>query len=401
MTTILLVGMAVSLGLYTGRLARMAGLPSLIGYMLLGAVMGSSVLDVFSSEVLEGLSFVTDIALGFVAFTIGSELNLAALRRLGRGITSILVLETTVTFLLVTASVLLVTGDWPFALIFGAMAPATAPAGTVAVIQEYRARGDLTQALYAVVGFDDGIAVLIFGFAAAISESLLAAETGGSSNILSTAGEPALEIVSSLASGLLLGLVFTGLVSRIRSRDDIPALTFGFVCLSVGLALSLGFSPILTPMAVGFVLANRSRSDTGAVAASLRSLMPLVFILFFFIAGTHLRLNALHSLGLLGITYILSRSAGKITGAGLGARIGGASPVLRKYLGIGLLSQAGVAIGLSLATASHFSGLGEHGRDIAVAVITTVTATSIVFEIIGPIMAKIALRRAGEIRDSD
>lgn len=399
LTTILLVGAAVSIGLYTGRLARRVGLPSLIGYMLLGALMGSSVLDLFSAEVLRSLSFVTDIALGFVAFSIGSELNIASLRKLGRGITSILILETTITFLFVTAAVLLVTGDWPFALIFGAMAPATAPAGTVAVIQEYRARGNLTQALYAVVGFDDGIAVLIFGFAAAASESLLASETGSSPHILRTALEPVLEILASIASGLLLGYIYTRLVTRIRSRDDLPALTFGFVCLSVGLALSLGFSPILTPMAVGFTLANTSRRETGTVAASLRSLMPLVFVLFFFIAGTHLQLDSLHSLGLLGLTYILARSLGKITGAGLGARLGGASPVLRKYLGIALLSQAGVAIGLSLAAASHFARLGEHGSSIAAAVITTVTATSVVFEIIGPITAKIALRKAGEIQD--
>jgi Kef-type K+ transport system membrane component KefB len=397
MTTILLVGIAVSLGLYTGKLVRRAGLPSLIGYMLLGAVMGSSFLDIFSAEVLRGLGFITDIALGFVAFSIGSELNLTALRKLGRGITTILLFETMITFILVTASVLLITGDWPFALIFGAMAPATAPAGTVAVIQEYRAKGDLTQALYAVVGFDDGIAVLIFGFAAAISESLLAAETGGSSHILRTAGEPALEILASIATGLVLGIIYTKLVSVLRSHDDIPALTFGFVCLSVGLAITFGFSPILTPMAVGFTLTNTSMKETAIVAGRMRSLMPLVFVLFFFIAGTHLRIGTLHALGLVGITYIAARSLGKIVGAGLGARVGGASPVLRRYLGIGLLSQAGVAIGLAIATASHFGRLGEHGAGIATAVITTVTATSVVFEIIGPIMAKVALRKAGEI----
>jgi Kef-type K+ transport system membrane component KefB len=306
-----------------------------------------------------------------------------------------------VTFLLVTASILLLTGDWPFALIFGAMAPATAPAGTVAVIQEYRAKGDLTQALYAVVGFDDGIAVLIFGFAAAASESILAAESGSSSDILSTAGEPALEILLSIASGLALGFIYTKLVTGIRSNDDIPALTFGFVCLSVGLALTFGFSPILTPMAVGFILSNTSRRETATVAGRMRSLMPLVFVLFFFMAGTHLRIDSLHSLGLLGLVYIVSRSIGKILGAGVGARAGGASPVMRKYLGIGLLSQAGVAIGLAIATASHFGRLGHHGADIATAVITTVTATSVVFEIVGPIMAKVALRKAGEIQTRD
>jgi Kef-type K+ transport system membrane component KefB len=397
MTTILMVGIAVSAGMYVGKLARKVGLPSLIGYMVTGVLMGSSVIGLFSEDILEGLGFVTDIALGFVAFSIGSELNLKALRKLGRSISYILVFETLVTFILVTTAILLLTGDWPFALIFGAMAPATAPAGTVAVIQEYRAKGNLTQALYAVVGFDDGIAVLIFGFAAAASEGFIAAETGEATHILATAVEPLLEILASLATGLLLGYVYTKLVSRLKSHDEIPALTFGFVCVSVGIALTLGFSPILTPMAVGFALTNLSRRDTGTVAGRLRSLMPLVFILFFFIAGTHLRLGALHQLGLLGLTYLLARSIGKITGARTGAVLGRASPVLRKYLGIGLLSQAGVAIGLAIATKSHFARLGEHGAEIGTAVLTTVTATSVIFEIIGPIMAKVALRRAGEI----
>ncbi len=397
---ITLVGFAIVGGLYAGKLARKTGLPSLIGFMIAGTILGVSVFKVFNEPVLQHLAFIPDIALGFVAFSIGSELNLKVLRRLGKSITAILLCETLLTFLLVTAAVLLVTGgDWPFALIFGAMAPATAPAGTVAVIQEYRAKGDLTQALYAVVGFDDGIAILIFGFACAASKVLLASDAGGSTDLLATAVEPAREIILSIAVGLLLGFVYSKLVSRIRSHDNIPALTFGFVCLAVGSALTFGFSPILTPMAMGFVLSNTSRSMTSSVATRMRPLMPLIFILFFFIAGAHLKIGSLPSLGLIGLVYILARSAGKIFGARFGAIVGKASPTIRKYLGIGLLSQAGVAIGLSIVVAQQFSHLGERGALIGTAVLTTVTATCIVFEIIGPIMAKIALKKAGEIPD--
>ncbi|MCK4506204.1 MAG: cation:proton antiporter [Candidatus Aegiribacteria sp.] len=395
---IALVGIAILSGLYAGKFARKIGLPSLIGFMLAGAVMGVSLLKIFNVEILEHLSFIPDIALGFVAFSIGSELNLSILKRLGKSLTAILLCETLLTFALVTFGVLLVSGgDWPMALIFGAMAPATAPAGTVAVLQEYKAKGNLTQALYAVVGFDDGIAVLIFGFAFALSKSLLSSETGGSADVLATAGKPALEIVISIAVGLILGIVYTRLVRLIRSHDNIPALTFGFICVSVGLALTYGFSPILTPMAMGFVLSNTSRSESGVVANRLRPLMPLIFILFFFIAGAHLNLGSLPSLGLLGLVYILTRSAGKILGAGFGARIGKAPSNIKKYLGIGILSQAGVAIGLSIAVAQQFSQMGVRASEIGTAVITTVTATCIIFEIIGPIMAKYALKKAGEI----
>ncbi|MCK4806628.1 MAG: hypothetical protein KAT09_03230, partial [Candidatus Aegiribacteria sp.] len=210
---------------------------------------------------------------------------------------------------------------------------------------------------------------------------------------------PAREIILSIAVALLLGFVYSKLVSRIRSHDNIPALTFGFVCLAVGSALTFGFSPILTPMAMGFVLSNTSRSMTSSVATRMRPLMPLIFILFFFIAGAHLKIGSLPSLGLIGLVYILARSAGKIFGARFGAIVGKASPTIRKYLGIGLLSQAGVAIGLSIVVAQQFSHLGERGALIGTAVLTTVTATCIVFEIIGPIMAKIALKKAGEIPD--
>ncbi|MBD3278361.1 MAG: hypothetical protein GF388_08680 [Candidatus Aegiribacteria sp.] len=392
-----LVGIAVVAGLYAGKLFRNTGLPSIIGYMIAGAVLGVSILGVYDSRLLDKLSFIPEIALGFVAFSIGSELNLGVLKRLGKSIVTILAFETMITFLLVTAAILAITGDWAFALIFGAMAPATAPAGTVAVIQEYRAKGDLSRALYAVVGFDDGIAVLIFGFASAGSRAILASETGGSTDILSMAGKPALEIVLSIAAGLLLGIAYSALVTRIRSHDNIPALTLGFVCLSVGLAVHFDLSPILTPMGMGFVLANTSRRQAGAVASRMRPLMPIVFILFFFIAGAHLQIGALPSLGLLGVVYIAARSAGKITGSRIGAVVGGAEPGIRKYLGLGLLSQAGVAIGLSIAVARQFSGLGSHGAEIGAAVLTTVTATCIVFEIAGPIMAKIALQKAGEI----
>ncbi len=393
-----LVGIAILTGLYAGKLTRKIGLPSLIGFMLAGAILGVSLLKIFNVEILEHLSFIPDIALGFVAFSIGSELNLSVLKRLGNSLTAILLCETLFTFILVTSGVLLISGgDWPMALIFGAMAPATAPAGTVAVIQEYKAKGNLTQALYAVVGFDDGIAVLIFGFASALSKSLLSSETGGSTNVISSVGKPAFEIVISIATGLILGIVYTRLIRLIRSHDNIPALTFGFVCVSVGLALTYGFSPILTPMAMGFVLSNTSRSESGVVANRLRPLMPLIFILFFFIAGAHLNLGSLPSLGLLGLVYIITRSAGKILGAGFGARIGKAPSNIRKYLGIGILSQAGVAIGLSIAVAQQFSQMGTHASEIGIAVITTVTATCIIFEIIGPIMAKYALKKAGEI----
>lgn len=396
-----LIGFAILLGLYSGKLTRKFGFPSLIGFMIAGVFMGVSFIGLFNEHLLRQLSFIPNIALGFVAFSIGSELSLKTLKKLGNSIITILLFETVITFLFVAGAIYLFTKDLPLALIFGAMAPATAPAGTVAIIQEYKAKGNLTQTMYAVVGFDDGIAVLIFGFASAFSKSLLSAETGTSTNFLSTAAGPTIEVVLSIAAGLGIGLLYTYLVRKLRSKDNIPALTFGFVCLSVGLAITYHLSAILMPMAMGFVLCNTSRSETAAVAGRLRPIMPLIFILFFFLAGAHLDIKALPALGIVGLLYIIFRSTGKVIGAGLGARIGKAPKNTVKYLGMGILSQAGVAIGLSIVVAQQFSDLGTHGAEIGSAVITTIAATCIIFEIIGPLMAKYALTKAGEIRCQD
>ncbi len=405
-TTLFLVGIAVSLGLYAGKLVRKLGLPSLIGYMVLGTLLGVSVLKIFPIETVHGLAFVTDLALGFVAFSIGSELSIRSLRKLGRSIGTIIVFESLAALLVVSIAVYALTHDLALAIILGAMAPATAPAGTVAVIQEFKAKGSLSQALYAVAGFDDGAAIVLFGFASTVAREILMAESSTSHSGLSffnSIAQPGLELLLSIASGLLLGLTYSWLVRRLHSRNDIPALTFGIIAAGTGLATQFGLSLILLNMSIGFVVVNTSTTRlTKTISTSLRSLMPLLFILFFFLAGAHLDFAVLPGLGLAGVVYILSRSAGKIGGATIGAIIGKAEPKIRRYIGLGLLSQAGVAIGLSLLVRQQFSDIpGEHAAFISSSIVTTITATCIVFEIIGPIMTKYALRKAGELPEED
>ncbi len=420
-SALLLLGTATIIGYYCGGLARRITLPSIIGFMLLGVVLGPSGLELFTPGPggnLEHFGFITEIALGFVAFTIGSELSLASLRRLGRGIMVIILTESLVAFGLVTLSVYLLSGSLPLALLFGAVAPASAPAGTVAVIQEYRARGPLTKALYAVVGFDDGLAIVIFGFAAALAQSLLLGELGlgGERSLWATLIPPLIEIIASIVVGTVIGLVFCQMAKRLRERRDTLILVFGTVLLASGLALQCHLSLILTNMVVGFVMVNtRSEATTHRIIAPLHDVMPLMFVLFFCLAGAHLDLGKLPCLGVLGLAYILARSAGLMGGAYGGALMGRMPTTIRRYLGLGILSQAGVAIGLSLIIQRDFArlaarpdvqaataeaGLHWHAGTIAGAVITTITATCIVFEIVGPITTKIALRKAGEIPDT-
>ncbi len=394
---IALLGAATVLSLYMGRLVKKINLPSLVGYMILGVVLGSSVLGVISNENIHSLGFLTDVALGFVAFTIGSELNIKGLKKLGKGIIYIIIAESFAAFFVVTAGVWLVTKNMPMALIFGSLAPASAPAGTVAVIQEYGAKGTLTRALYAVVGFDDGLAIVIFGFASAAARNML--DPANSMSVLQGILHPAGEIFLSLAVGGVLGYLYTILSRRLKPLTDIPSLTFGFVAICIGISQWLHLSLILTSMMLGFVLTNTTPSTmVKAMVGQLKTWMPFLFIPFFFLAGAHLELSVLPSLGLLGAVYVLSRTTGLMGGAWLGARAGKSEAKIRKYLGFGILSQAGVAIGLSMLVLNEFNALGTpEAAAIAAKVITTITATCIIFEIVGPIGAKYALTRAGEI----
>ncbi|MCK5323882.1 MAG: cation:proton antiporter [Desulfobulbaceae bacterium] len=399
-----LLGIAAIAGLYTGRLARRANLPAIIGYMILGVILGPSVLNLFDDPSMDRLSFLTEISLGFVAVTIGSELSISSLKRVGWGIVSIIFASSFMAFFVVAGALYLLTFDLPLSIIFGAMAPATAPAGTVAVIQECRAKGSLTKAIYAVVGFDDGLAVIIFGFAAAISRSLLIGEASGTgSSILPGLWAPILEISASLLLGGILGYLFCRLVSKLQDSRDILIILFGIVLLATGLSIHLHLSLILTNMMIGFVLVNSRRGAlVQRVRGPLLEIMPLIFILFFCLAGAQLKVFDVPALGSLGLVYILARSAGKIAGARLGASFGHVEEKIKKYLGLGILSQAGVAIGLSLIVKNDFCQLAAdydlpHAAMIGTMVLTTITTTSIFFEIIGPILTRFALKKANEI----
>lgn len=419
-----LIGLVTIVGFYVGGLARKIRLPSLIGFMCMGVLLGPSLLGWFSSENLEHLNFITHVALGFVAFGIGSELNIASLKKLGAGIISIIFSESFAAFLFVTAGVWLLTRNMPIALLFGSVAPASAPAGTVAVIQEYKAKGNLTKALYAVVGFDDGLAILIFGFAAALAKVLLLHKLGifsQSDGILHSMIQPAIEVTGSLVTGAVLGFIFCALAQRLKAKRDLLIMTFGIILISTGLSIHFHLSLILTNMVIGFVLSNtRRESFVHEVSASFRDVMHLFFLLFFTLAGAHLDIREIPKLGIIGLVYIVARATGLIGGARIGASFGKVHENVKKYVGLGILSQAGVAIGLSLIVQHDFAMLSARPdvreairrfsllhpsvpsifydpSQIAVALITTITATCIVFEIVGPILTKVALTKAGEI----
>ena len=399
MNTLTLIGITVVAAYYMGHLAKKIKLPSLIGYMILGVILGRSGLDYFNIDLVEELGFINEIALGFVAFSIGIELSISSLKKQGIGIISIILVESFAAFFVVLGAVYFLTKDLPMSLIFAAMAPASAPAGTVAVIHETKAKGSLTKALYSVVGFDDGLAIIIFGFSAALATSLLTCESSGSSASIWPGMISALkEIGLSLLVGTVVGFSFCNLIRFVRDKRDMIVLSFAAVLVAIGCSQQWHLSLILTNMVVGFILINtRKKELVDKVSSQLVIVMPLLFILFFSLAGAHLNLAALPSLGAMGLVYIAARSIGLVGGARLGGMFGNVEDKVKKYVGMGILSQAGVAIGLALIVKHDFAAIGTaHADHIGVSVITTITATCIFFELVGPVLTKIALTKAGE-----
>ncbi len=407
-----LAGILIFLGFFAGKSVKFLKLPSLIGYMIIGVLLGPSLFNLISPSVQGNLSFITEVCLGFVALSIGLELKFSTLKQQGWGMGLIIIMESFLAAIIVTILVYLVTKDIALALIFGAIAPASAPAGTVAIIQEFRAKGPLTKALYTVVGFDDGLGIIVFGFASAFAKSFILSESGlADAAGLSIFLHPLKEVALSFTVGVGLAALFKLVTLKLKNQMDIFILTFAFVIMGAGLSSWLNLSLILTNMIMGITIVNSCNSQfVNKVSTKMSDIMPLLFVLFFLLAGSNLHIAQLPQLGLVGVVYIIGRTSGLMGGAYLGSLLGRAPTVLRKYLGMGILSQAGVAIGLSLIVKQDFLNLipdptvseaaakaYEHANAIGNNVITVITATCIFFEVLGPITTKIALKKAGEI----
>lgn len=325
----------------------------------------------------------------------GSHLLLGELRRLGRSILFILLFEALGTFALVTGGVFLLTRSLPAALVFGALSSATAPAATVDVLAEYDAKGPLTTSLLAVVGLDDALALVLYSVAATLAVSIFSGDVTPTVGML--IGLPLLEIGGSLALGLTLGLTLEFILRHMKRHHDAMAISIGFVFVCVGLSRSLGLSLILSTVVMGFLVVNRDPKHARYIRFTIEQAGPVVYVLFFSLVGARFQVHLLPTMGILGTLYVVLRSAGKFTGAWLGGTVGGALPQVRNNLGLGLLSQAGVAIGLAMESANRFCACGVEGKALGDLVLNVITATTFIVQILGPICVKLAIQRAGEV----
>jgi Kef-type K+ transport system membrane component KefB len=391
---LILIGAILAIAFLGSKIFQRFGIPQVVGFIVTGVVLGSSFLNLVPLDLVEDLTIISQMALALIGFDMGSHLLLGELRRLGRSITAILLFEAFGTFLLVSAGVFALTQSLHTALIFGALASATAPAATVDVLAEYDAAGPMTTTLLAVVGLDDAVSLLLYSGVAAFAESLLAGE--GIPSLAELIELPLVEIGGALLLGVLLGILLDFILHRLKKTHDAMAISIGFVLLAAGLSEALGFSLILTNMVLGTVVVNRYPEHARHIRYTIEQAGPVIYVLFFALVGARFQISYLPAMGLVGIAYVFLRSFGKYTGAWLGGKVGGAIPAVRDNLGFGLLSQAGVAMGLAIASDSRFSRLGDAGVALGTMIVNVICATTFVVQIIGPIFVKVAIRRAGE-----
>ena len=388
------IGISLLLGWAAGLLCKRLKIPMVVGYIVTGIVLGQSVLGLFNARNMTGLYFIIYLGLAFIGFDIGGELAFHKMRNLGKPIIWISALETIGATVLVTTAIYMYTRKLYIALIFGALAAATAPAATVDVLREYQASGPLTTTTFAVVGIDDAYAVMIYAFAGFFAKMLLSKKNV---HVAEAILRPMWEIFGSLALGLAIGLLFLFLIRNYTARRGLLVLTWGVIVVTTGLANILNFSLILANMALGLTVVNLTKWKRDDLFELVRNTTPPLFVVFFVLVGAQLDAGKLVSLGVIGVLYIVLRSAGKISGAYVGGVISNAPANVRKYLGLCLFSQAGVAIGLSIQTKITFgSGYGHAGVELGVMAVSVVAATSLLFQIIGPPSTRYAVFKAGE-----
>ncbi|GAB4574989.1 MAG: cation:proton antiporter [Anaerolineae bacterium] len=393
-SAILLLGITLLGAFAVGQIFRRLGIPQVVGFIFAGLLMGPSFLAIIPTELNENLTFISEIALGLIGFDMGGHLHFEELRRLGKSMFWIAVLNVLGAFLLVAGGIFLITGSLPVALVFGALASATAPAATVDVLAEYNAEGPFTTTLIAVVGIDDALSLVIFSIAAAIAEAIL---VGSEVSWLAMVELPFIEIGESLLVGTVLGYVLSLIMKRLNNHHDSMAIVISIIFLCVGLTGPLHISLILTTMVMGIVIVNRDPAHGTFIRFTIEQAGPVLYVLFFALIGARLQVSLLPAMGVVGVSYIILRAIGKYAGAWLGAWLSGATRIVRNNLGLALLSQAGVAIGLAMGSYQRFCDCGVLGEELAALVLNVITATTLIVQIIGPIGVKLAITRAGEI----
>lgn len=382
------LGLMIFVGMALGRLVKKIKLPNVTGYLLAGLLLGPSILGLLSEEFLSGITVISDAALGFIAFSIGNEFKISYFKRVGATPIIIACLESFFAVAFVTVALMLAGCSTTFSLVLGSIAAATAPAATIMVIKQYKAKGPVTETLLSVVAIDDATALIMYSISIAAATAL----SGGNATVKELVLKPVIEIGGALVVGAILGFLFLLPMKAFKKDGNRLSLIIAFIFVGLGLSQLCGFSSLLLCMAMGAVVANFS-PDVNQIMKLSDRITPPIFMLFFVASGADLKLSVLPAVGLVGVIYIVVRVIGKMFGASLGAIVSKADKNIRKYLGPALVPQAGVAIGLSLAASSV---VPEHASEIR----TVILCGTLIYELVGPVIAKTCLKKAGEITEA-
>ena len=409
------IGIAMTAGLLLSRLVKKFKLPAVTGYLIAGILIGPYCLGMLGEflaipwlgyvdkEAVEGASILSKIALGFIAFAIGDEFRISSLKKIGKQATVIGIFQALVATVLVDAVLIGLyfilpegTISIPAALVLGAVATATAPAATLMVVRQYKAKGKLTDILLPVVAIDDAVGLVVFAISFGIAQSI---QSGAGLSVVSVLIEPLLEVVLSLALGIVLGVLFSFAEKYFNSNSKRLTLSITFVIMAVALSLyethiggiHIKFSSLLVCMMLGTVFCNMCDFSDEIMGKTDKWTAPL-FVLFFVLSGAELEFGVFSNVMVIvvGVVYILTRAAGKMIGAAVSAKATKCEPNIVKYLGITLLPQAGVALGMSLIAAESLGEVGSMVRNITLFAV-------LVYELVGPMLTKIALTKSGDI----
>lgn len=418
MQILLTLSIALFAGLMLSRLAKVLKLPAVTAYLVAGILIGPFLFGSLFIPGAEGAKYflgftkdqinssyfeiIADVALGFIAFSIGNEFRLSQLKKTGKQATIIGIFQAVITTLLVDAALIglhfLMPNvlSLPAAIVLGAVASATAPAATLMVVRQYKAKGPVTDVLLPVVALDDAVGLMLFAISFGIAKAMMA----GPVSLVSVIVEPILEVILSLVLGTVMGLLFSFFERFFHSRSKRLTMSVTFVFLTVALAMikfdiggvHVGFSSLLVCMMLGTIFCNVCDFSEELMDRVDRWTAPL-FVIFFVLSGAELDLSVFTSVSIVivGIVYIISRSVGKYTGAFISSKASKSEPNIVKYLGITLLPQAGVALGMANKAGAE---LGETGAIVAQITLFAV----LIYELVGPALTKMALLKAGEIK---
>ena len=389
MNTILCLGIVLVGALVAEKIISYLKIPAITSYILLGILLGPYALNVTGGGLIASSELLSNIVLGFIAFHIGKNFSVEHFKRIGKAVLSVSITVTVATLICVTVGIYYVAHQ-PFhiALLFGAISTATAPATTMMVIRQYKARGMFTDVLLGTVAIDDAWGIMIFSVSLAIAQVL---QVGQFSEwiIMAVTLKAAAKIFLSVILGSIMAIIASRISGYLKRREDVLTFILGAILINTGVALYFHMSPLLSNMFFGAMLVNIEKTSF-KFFESVNSVDWPLYVMFYVLAGANLDIGLLGSLGLIGSVYIISRIFGRIGGAYAGAVIAGTEQSIRRYMGLALMAQAGVAIGLAMMAKASLPHTGG-------AILNTIIATTVVYEIFGPIAARYALLKAKDI----